>query len=345
MHIITVVSLAFSSAFACQPPTGAQAAVDNSVVTHDTTGARLDAHDGMITQDPAGTAWLVGTSYGCGFLLNQPSPWCGVKVYRSTDLQTWTPVGASGGYAFDPGPWQDRCSGDNFGCFRPHIARRPDGVWVMWLNVARSTAGFAVLTAPAPQGPYTEVTAPHLAMNDGSGMPEGDETIYADPANPSTAYLAYTAIGHNPSTHRLIVERLDSTWTSGTGRYTVLAKTPVEAPGLFRRGNLWYLTYSDPACAYCITGTTYATAPGPLGPWTTRTSIRSGSCGGQPAGVDVLRGHSGTVYYVYQVDRWAQGTPSPVPNQTGANNYIAPLRFNTDGTLPVHACVATWTFS
>lgn len=331
------------------PTAGTHAVVDNSHVTLDTNGVRLDAHDGMIVQDVTGTSWLFGTAYACGFVLNQPSPWCGVSVYSSTDLQTWTPAGAAAGLAFDPALWQDRCSGDHFGCFRPHVQLRPDGVWVMWINVAQSTHGYAVLTAPAPQGPYTEVpTPPQLAVSDGSAMPYGDETIYRVPGAPATAYIVYTAIGHNPGTHRLVVELLDLTWTTGTGQHVTLAKTPVEAPALFKRGATWYLTYSDPACAYCITGTTYATAPNPLGPWTQRTSIRPGSCAGQPAAVDTLKGPSGALSYVYQTDRWVQpapGQPGPVGNQSNANNYLAPLAFSSTGLIPTQPCVAMWTFT
>ena len=325
--------------------------VDNTVITYDTLGARIDAHDGTVVQDGAGTAYLFGTSYGCGFTLNVASPYCGVRVYRSTDLQTWTPAGAVGGMlAFDPyvPEWQSRCGGSEFGCFRPHVAQRPDGTWVMWLNVAHSTSGYAVLTAQAPGGPYTEVaTPPVLAINDGSTMPYGDEDLVVDPADPSTAYLAYTVIDHSvsPSTHDIAVEKLDPTWTTGTGQTSRLGRTLVEAPGMFKRGSLWYLTYSDPACAYCITGASYATAPSPLGPWTVRTQLRAGSCGGQTADVDVLRGPSGATYYVWQVDRWAQGSTGGLPNQYQSNNYLAPLTFNTDGTIPGQSCVPTWTFS
>lgn len=37
---------------------------------------------------------------------------------------------------------------------------------------------------------------------------------------------------------------------------------------MFRRGDRYYVTYSDPNCGYCTTGTSYLTAPSPLGPWT-----------------------------------------------------------------------------
>lgn len=327
--------------------------VNNSAVTFDTVGARLDAHDGTVVQDLAGTAWLFGTSYGCGFTLGRPSPWCGVRVYRSTDLQTWTPAGAVGGMlAFDPyGPeWQARCGGDQGGCFRPHVARRPDGTWVMWINVAHDPAGYAVLTAPAAGGPYAEVSAPPvLAVTDGSGAPFGDLDITPDSADPAVAWIAYTAIDHTGggNLHDIVVERLDPTWTTGTGQWTRLGKTLVEAPGLFRRGDTWYLTYSDPACPYCsATGTSYATAASPAGPWTVRGQISGTSCQGQPADVDSLRGPSGALYYVWQVDRWVSGPGGAlIRNQYAANNYLAPLTFASAGGIPGQPCTAQWMFT
>lgn len=341
------VTAACTSPTPTPSPVPAGSAVDNTRVTYDVLGARLDAHDGTVVQDPAGTVWLFGTSYGCGFQLGLASPWCGVRVYRSTDLQTWAPAGAVGGIlAFDPyGPgWQSRCSGDHFGCFRPHVARRPDGTWVMWVNVAHSTAGYAVLTAAAPGGPYTEVpTPPRLAVSDGSVMPFGDEDITADPARPGVAWVAYTVIDHSGggSVHDIAVEQLDPTWTTGTGRYVRLHRTLVEAPGLFSRGGRWYLVYSDPACPYCVTSAGWAHAPSPLGPWTAGPAKLT-ACVGQPADVSRLRRPSGTDVWVYQTDRWAQGT-TLVRNQYRANNYLAPLAFTADGS-PTHTCTSAWTF-
>lgn len=326
----------------------AAARVDNTQIVYDVYGARLDAHDGTVVQDPAGTAWLVGTAYGCGYRLNQPSPWCGVRVYRSTDLQTWTPAGAVGGtLAFDPfGPeWQFRCGGQVFGCFRPHVARRPDGTWVMWINVAHSTAGYAVLTAPAPGGPYVEAAPPQLAVNDGSAMPYGDQDITPDPGRPGVAWIAYTAINHagGGHVHDIVVERLDDTWTTGTGEFARLGKTLVEAPALFARGGRWYLLYSDPACPYCVTTAGWATAPSPLGPWTA-SPARLTACVGQPADVNQLRRPAGGDVWVYQTDRWAQSGGTFAANQYRANTYLAPLVFAADGSISAHQCTGLWTF-
>lgn len=349
---LAVVLLAAAWLTAAGPEAVAVAVqVDNTQVTFDVFGARIDAHDGRIVQDPAGVLWLFGTSYGCGFRFNQPSPYCGVRVYRSTDAQTWTPAGAVGGtLAFDPyvDDWQALCGGQAFGCFEPMPARRPDGTWVMWLQAGHLLAGYRVLTAPAPGGPYTATgTDPVLAVHDDSGLPFGAESITVDPGDPAVAWLAYTTIDHSetPSIHDIVVERLDPTWTTGTGQHVRLGLQHNEGPALFKRGSTWYLTYSDPACAYCATGTGYATAPTPLGPWTgTRGQLRPGSCGGQPSNVDVLQRPAGGAVYVWQVDRWVRGPGNTLmANQYLANNYLAPIVFNSDGTIPVQACTGLWT--
>jgi hypothetical protein len=179
-------------------------------------------------------------------------------------------------------------------------------------------------------------------------MPFGDETIYRDPTVPggTAAWVVYVAIDHGsvPARHKLVVERLNSTWTSGTGRFVKLAPPMVEAPSMFWRAGRWYLTYSDPACPYCVTGTSYAMARGPLGPWSVKGRISSDSCRGQPAAVNTLRSAGGAVRYIGQTDRWRQLPAGFDPNQYLATTYLVPLSFRADGTLPAQPCIRTWTF-
>ncbi len=339
----------------------AAAQVDNTQPAVDTIGARVDAHDGTVVQDPDGMAWMVGTAYGCGFQLNAESPWCGVRVYSSADLATWAPAGAVGGmlafdpftaapsYAsghlrVDPGRWQRLCGGQSFGCFRPHLASRPDGAgWVLWLNVPSLAAGYAVFTASAPGGPYREQRAPVLAAHDGSSrLGGGDMHLAVDGPD---GWLAYVTVGPGNTPADIVIERLDAGWTSGTGQHVRLGTAFAESPALFRRGATWYLLYSA-AAPYGVTSAHYATAPSPLGPWTLRGQISARSCEGQSADVDVLTGPSGATYWVWQVDRWAQ-SPSGhgLPNQYKATTYLAPLVFAADGTIPTQPCVTAWAFT
>jgi hypothetical protein len=291
----------------------------------------VDAHDGHAMQ-VAGTYYRYGTAYGCGFRLVDPAaPWCGVAMYSSRDLVTWTHEGL----AFEAdAAWQERCVGGLFGCFRPKIEQRTDGRFVMWINSYDTQAGYWVLEGPSALGPWTVVRQPELALSLRPRFTHGDHDVTVAPDG--TGYVAYTLIGDG-GLHDLVVERLDSTLTTGTGEAVRLGLTDVESPSLFERAGTWYLTYSDPACPYCVTGTSYATAPSPLGPWTQRGRFSADSCGGQPAAVDVLT-IDGEQTFLWQVDRWHDGAWE----QATAPTYAAPLVFAPDGSIPEQECLEAW---
>lgn len=228
----------------------------HQVVRFDTAGNAIDAHDGGIVRF-GDTYYLYGTSYDCGFVWQQEgSQWCGFKVYSSPDLVHWT----DRGYLFDgqTASWQQQCT--NNGCFRPHVVyNRTIRQYVLWFNLA-SPSGYMAMTSTTPTGPFTNATAPHLAIEGGNG----DENLFVD--SDGTGYVVYTA--SNPD-HDLIVERLNSSYSSGTGSYADLHTSFTEAPAMFKRRGIYYVAFSDPACPYCTaTGTAYLTATSPLGPWT-----------------------------------------------------------------------------
>ncbi|GGC07437.1 family 43 glycosylhydrolase [Cellulomonas carbonis] len=330
-------------------PTGP---VDNTVVRTDSLGMRLDAHDGDLLQAPDGTTYLYGTSYGCGFTLGKPSPYCGVRVYSTTDLSTFVPAGAVGGlYAFDhlAGPWQALCAPTrSYGCYRPHVVQRPaDGRYVMWVNTHHD-AGYKVLVAEHPAGPFVDTgLAPELAIvPPPGGLRYGDHDLTVDPVT-GHLYVTYTVIWANDNTHQLVVERLDPSGTTGTGEFVQLAamapaRELVEAPALFRAPTgTWHMVFSDPARPYRTTGSGIMDAPGPLGPWTNRRTLSADSCGGQPAGVWPVRTSTGRTAYVYGSDRWDEGKG----NQAAAENYYGELTFTARGgtSIDAHRCQSTWT--
>jgi hypothetical protein len=291
----------------------------------------VDAHDGHFMQ-VAGTYYRYGTAYGCGFRLVDPdAPWCGVAMYSSKDLVTWQHEGL----AFEADQaWQERCVEGLFGCFRPKIEQRTDGRFVMWINSYDTQAGYWVLDAPTALGPWTVVRQPELAMALRPRFTHGDHDVTVAPDG--TGYVAYTLIG-NGGLHDLVVERLDETLSTGTGEAVRLGLDNVESPSLFQREGTWYLTYSDPACPYCVTGTSYSTAPTPLGPWTGRGRFSDDSCGGQPAAVDTLT-VDGEETFLWQVDRWNDGARE----QATAPTYAVPLAFGDDGAIPMQECRRTW---
>ena len=331
----------------------AGAFVDNTTVIYDVYGQRLDAHDGDLLQGPDGTLYLYGTSYGCGFRLGVVgSAYCGVRIYSTRDLRTFTPAGSVGGmYAFDhlSAEWQTLCAPPAFGCFRPHVVRRPaDGRYVMWLNV-HSRPGYVTMVADSPAGPFapTGIT-PTLAVDPGSGLRWGDHDVTIAPDG--RGYLTYTVIDPTTNAHALVIEELDPTLTIGTARHQVLdiysGTDLVESPGLFYGPNgAWYLTYSDPARPYMVTGTGIVNGPrntnDPLsGPWSSPRTLNPTSCSGQPTGVWSVTGSTGATTFVYGSDRWEHANP----NQTRANSYFGALTFRANGGTAVdgYICQPSW---
>ena len=234
-----------------------------ATIRFDVDGDAIDAHDGEI-QRFGGRYHLYGTGYGCGYEWQRPgSPFCGFRSYSSTDLVHWRDDGP----LFDAtGPdWQSRCDGRTYGCYRPHVSFNPRTQrYVLWINSYDVGQGYHAFESASPSGPFTEVAVPRMAVNGGipPGVNNGDHDLFAD--EDGTAYLAYTDWRRGGD---IVVEQLDERWTSGTGRFTRLGVTATEAPSLFRRGDRYYLTLSDPNCGYCTTGTSYLTADSPLGPW------------------------------------------------------------------------------
>jgi hypothetical protein len=136
-----------------------------------------------------------------------------------------------------------------------------------------------------------------------------------------------------------MVEKLNADYTSGTGACSEVTKGRTEAPGMMKRNGKYYVLYSDPNCGYCSgTGTSYRTAPSPLGPWSPDIespgiNISSDSCGGQPSFVSTIKLKS-DVMFLYGSDLWNNGAK----NEALANFYWAPLTFAADGSINPILC-------
>lgn len=233
----------------------------NQVVRFDVNGHAVDAHEGQIALF-GDTYYFYGTSFSCGWAYWSNTRYCGFKAYSSPDLVHWT----DHGYLFDAQSdyWQSSCRGPS-GCFRPHViynARTKR--YVLWFNANQNSdsSGYHVFDSDAATGPFVERAAPKLAVSYVNGI-NGDENLFVN--DDGTAYLVYTDWTHAGD---IIVEQLDSTDESGTGRFVRLGLNRTEAPAMFKRGGRYYIVVSDPNCPYCTTGTAYMTAPTPLGPWT-----------------------------------------------------------------------------
>ncbi|RYY52799.1 MAG: hypothetical protein EOO09_20275, partial [Chitinophagaceae bacterium] len=302
------------------------------LVKFDQLGNAVDAHDGEIAVFN-GVYYLYGTSYDCGYEWgNKEGPFCGFKVYASTDMKNWEDKG----FLFDAKTeiWQTRCNGKTYGCYRPHVVfNKKTKQYVLWINVYDNVVGYRVFTSPTPAGPFIEAAEPTLAVNadkPAAGLNNGDHDTFVD--DDGTAYLAYTDWRANGA---IIIEQLSDDYLTGTGKHVKsVTAEKTEAPCLFKRDKMYYVVYSDPNCGYCPgTGSSYKTAASPLGPWSEPISISNNSCGGQPSFVSVLKLDSETVF-LYGSDLWNNAAK----NEALANYYWAPLAFDGNGAIRPLLC-------
>lgn len=261
--LLAVAALAAPAAADPFTPTTVNGDERGATIRFDVDGNAIDAHDGEIRRF-GDRYFLYGTSYGCGFEWQRPgSPFCGFRSYSSPDLVHWTDEGPLFAAA---GPlWQVRCDGRSYGCYRPHVAfNERTQRYVLWINSYDVGQGYHVFESERPEGPFVEREVPRLAVNGGipPGVNNGDHDLFVD--EDGTAYLVYTDWRRGGD---IVVEELDERWLTGTGRHVRLGVTATEAPSMFRRGDRYYVTLSDPNCGYCTTGTSYFSAGAPLGPW------------------------------------------------------------------------------
>ena len=255
--LLTVVTVAFGLLVAQPRPVEAGVPTTQTTLTNftpdgqqatrfDTAGNPIDAHDGAIAQF-GDTYYLYGTSYDCGYQWQNNRDFCGFTAYSSPDLQNWT----DRGYVAAPR--------DCTYCFRPHVVYNArTGNYVMWVNDQDALDNFRVYTSRSPLGPFAEAPEPDLP----SATPcTADLGLFVD--TDGTGYLTCSNAGWH-----IAVLQLTPDFLQPDGRYSVLGVTKVEAPSLFERDGTYYLSMSDPNCGYCAaTGTSYVTAPTPLGPW------------------------------------------------------------------------------
>lgn len=295
-------------------------AAGNRLTRFDVNGNAIDAHGGEIRYFDGAYYWY-GEHYACGFQWITPgTPFCGFRVYSSPDLVHWTDHGSP--FALNS-QWEAWCDGRTNGCFRPHVAYNPNTKrYVLWFNSYDADGGYWMFESSSPVGPFEHRGNPRLAI--GVRPNRGDANLFVD--TDGRGYLAYT---HWLPGGDIIIEELERDFLNGSGRHVVLGLTKVEAPALFRRGDRYYLTVSDPNCGYCTTGTSYLTATSPLGPWSGRRKISTNSCGGQPSHVAELPAAGGGSWYMYMSDLWNAGEL----NQATADQYWAPLAFDAAGEI------------
>jgi hypothetical protein len=271
------------------PSSGRESVVPPAGVTI----AGVDAHDGMVYQE-AGTYYLIGTAYGCGFTWQvNGTPFCGFHVYSAPALAgPWTYVRELFNRAvnspFHNQTWASLCGDQGRGCFNPRMVKRPsDGKWILSFNAPGDLAkwgangyyfmGCDSIAGPCGNGSVTGSTVkPALYLCNGAE----DFSIVEDGP---TAYMLCV-----DRDRKLRLEKLDACWCNGIGVGAIgLAGLQfVEGEDLYQLGDgTWVLVFGS-NCPYCAgVDTSYATASTVLGPYTVpqfgRRELSSASCGGQ----------------------------------------------------------------
>ncbi len=306
------------------------------VVRLDTDGNAIDAHDGEIKKF-GNTYYLYGTSYNCGFeyLSYNQKPFCGFKSYSSQDMVHWKDEGL----LFDPSSqyWQTLCA--SLGCFRPHmIYNQQTGQYVLWINAATNDVGYRVLTSSSPVSGFVLQSLPNQMKRKAWA---GDHNLFVD--DNGSAYIIGTNYGVEGEVFKLVVEKLNGSYTDATGEFSYVSQEGLgEAPSIVKRNGIYYLLY-NPGCPYCPESPTrYFTSFSPMGPWVYKGEISATSCGGQPAHIEKIGDR-----YLYMSDLWHQNKPfvfteetkhKIYKNQGRANYFWSTLSFASDGSLQPLVC-------
>jgi len=297
------------------------------------TGAILDAHDSKINFDPSSNQFLwFAASYGnckepdgptgcaglgvgkCGFQTDH-----NVTLFSSSDLATWK----NEGVVFQSAG----ALPNNSVLFAPKtVFNGKTGEWVLWFNYIVGSfdrSYYGVASAKSPKGPFrlkvSQVQTLRYADN-------GDQNVFVD--RDGTGYLIYTTLSLG---HRMTIERLtpDFYGTEGaSGSSGVIGDANVEAPSMFRRGDLYYAVFGS-CCCYCEAGTeVFAyTAKTPLGPYA-RSAIGFGNLKSQATDIFPYRDSSGQEQFMYVGDHWQ----SALDRLKGHDFTVwAPLHFSADG--------------
>ena len=331
-----------------------EAVINNVEPRRTTDGKIINAHDGALYEFEKGVFTLIGTAYSeCEGLTNCSSRIgdCGWQdndfaAYTSTNLMDWTL--ASPNLIPDRSP--DLRQGANF---RPKVLKNKDGEYVMWFNHQpgshqRNIPGYYIVAvAKRPIGPYMITNA-----NASVSRPlNGDFNLFAD--NDGAGFIVYNSdmnghlcqACHIPPCDcgfQMSVERLAPDFKSSAMENSGWIGPPtVEAPAMFRRGNVYYLLFDRLSCfGPQGSGAVVYSATDAMGPYTARNNInRYGPFRPNQLSFVIVPAQQTYVArigdaFVWQGDLWDSYT-TPDGRNVKAFDYQAwlPLSFHADGNI------------
>ncbi len=312
--------------------------VRNDVPRLDDQGRVVDAHSGLIVQHN-GTYFWYGERYGN--VTGMDWQWSGVApklgLYTSTDFETWTDRGLilppSNGTQWVPHVFYEEKS-ERF------VAWFGEGNW-----------GTAVST----DGVTFEYAGEQHKTSRLGGSTDGNNVFVDDDG---VGYIIFSASGqgHRVSIERLAPDLLSSTKINVTGFFP---DSFVECPLLFKRKDIYYVTYGTCCCA-CREGSGLVvfTAPDITGPWTRQTPpysdvncrnesapicpgsafrpepnpIQNPTIPAQGYTISQIRTRDGNTQFVWMGNRWLQG-PGNNPECTNLCTRPAPEACTTEQPL------------
>lgn len=235
-----------------QSPKVEDVMISNTEPRRDTNGRIIDAHGGCL-QLFNGRFYLYGSAFGTNQSYNAWN--CPFAVYSSPDLKDWT----FEGHLLKNPP--------NGVYYRPYVVFNPNTrKFVLWYNwyptLWNGQAGVAV--SESPTGPFTVVTPKaHLL-----GASPGDGSLFVD--DDGKGYYIYTDIAKD---YAIRVELLTPDFLDSSNKSSNVMATGVEAPTMFRRGNIYY-ALCGPLCSTSPKGSEVQvfTSDSPLGPFSTHLS-------------------------------------------------------------------------
>ncbi|KAA1467570.1 Arabinanase/levansucrase/invertase [Dentipellis sp. KUC8613] len=279
----------------------------------DTSGNVIQAHGG-------GFLKVGGTYYWFGEDKSHNSAlFKAVSCYTSTNLVTWTRQND----ALSPISGTMISTSD--------IVERPKVIfnsknseYVMWFHSDTSNYGAAmvgVATAKSPCGPYT-----YKSSFKPLGADSRDMSLFQDTAQ--SAYLLYAS----DNNQNFKITKLDDNYYNVTTQVSVLNGATLEAPGIVKRNNVYYLIASHTS-GWDPNPNKWFSASSLSGPWSSQADI---------APEDTRTYFSQNAYdlplgsnAIYMGDRWR-------PDLLGSSRYIwYPLDWSSGSPQIVHADV--WT--
>lgn len=263
-----------------------------------------------------------------------------IVAWRTANFTVWEPLGV----LISP---EERATGT---VFVPRVMHnRATSQYVMWfenyITGGGSAGEYSVAVSNSAAGPWTLVrdrqpspSAAKHSANFTCGGSQGDFDVFVD--DDGRAYIVNTYYSW------FCIEELTPDYLGGTGRTArVTAMDPKikghpdgdEAPTLFKRQGLYYLTYASGCCG-CKGGsvTWQHTSRSPLGPWTVDGVLLTPNgpvTRAQQRAVFTVPGSGGQLQWIHLGNQWVPGNGGEGTCSNGGLLYWWPLHFAANGSI------------